>query len=441
MKKALVLCGGGSRGAYEIGVYKAIKELKLEFDIITGTSIGSLIGCLFAQHDYEVACDLWASMSIESVMKDGISFNFSIDSILKQKDKIGPFLKQYLNHKGADNTPLIEMVHRLANEEKLRASNIDFGCVCVKYPSLEPVLITKDEIPEGKLADYLIASSSCFPAFPLHEIEGEKYMDGGYFDNLPIQLALKMGAFEILAIDLNYGKPVHPCYQNSPNIKYILPSIDLGSFLSFEEEQLHNNTLLGYNDMMKAYHQLLGFEYTFENNIKEEIQNQIVSTFIHLVNHFELQMFDGKKQSTLSFFSNHPLTDMISDNIKLKNHMIHYQTYLLLGCEITGELLEVNKYPIYDFEAFNRKLLTIVKELDCQDYMEFVDELISKKDLKVMKELVSNLNHQRFTVCLYHRLNNVDRAGQMQEMRLLAMFLPKELIGALYLCSIDQIFQ
>ena len=169
------MCGGGSRGAYEIGVWQALSAAGLAPDIVTGTSIGALNGALIVQQDYAAALDLWANLRIEDVMQDG--FDLELSAIMENKQKIAPFLKKYINAKGADNTPLKEMIARLVDEEKLRRSPIDFGLVTVRYPSLQAVELTKAQIPEGRIKDYLIATASCFPAFPVYECDGQQYID------------------------------------------------------------------------------------------------------------------------------------------------------------------------------------------------------------------------------------------------------------------------
>ena len=61
-KKALVLCGGGAKGAYHIGVWKALQEIGYEPDIITGTSVGALNGALFTIGKADVAEELWKNI-------------------------------------------------------------------------------------------------------------------------------------------------------------------------------------------------------------------------------------------------------------------------------------------------------------------------------------------------------------------------------------------
>ena len=52
MKRAVVLSGGGAKGAYEIGVWKALRRLSINYDIVCGTSVGALNGVLMVQKDY-----------------------------------------------------------------------------------------------------------------------------------------------------------------------------------------------------------------------------------------------------------------------------------------------------------------------------------------------------------------------------------------------------
>ena len=66
-KLALVLSGGGAKGAYEIGVYKALKRLGKKPDIVTGTSVGALNGVLVVQDDYYKAVKLWKNISFSKV--------------------------------------------------------------------------------------------------------------------------------------------------------------------------------------------------------------------------------------------------------------------------------------------------------------------------------------------------------------------------------------
>ena len=67
-RKALVLAGGGARGSYQVGVWRALTELGWNPQIITGTSVGSLNGAMFALDLYETARDMWTSIRSQDVM-------------------------------------------------------------------------------------------------------------------------------------------------------------------------------------------------------------------------------------------------------------------------------------------------------------------------------------------------------------------------------------
>ena len=68
MKRAVVLSGGGTKGAFELGVWKALNELSIEYDIVTGTSIGSINGALMCMKDYDRCENMWKSMTMTDLV-------------------------------------------------------------------------------------------------------------------------------------------------------------------------------------------------------------------------------------------------------------------------------------------------------------------------------------------------------------------------------------
>ena len=79
-KFALVLSGGGSKGAYEIGVYMALKKMKKNIDIVTGTSIGAINGVFIVQNDLRHALKLWKKISFSVIYNEN---DFPLDKDLK----------------------------------------------------------------------------------------------------------------------------------------------------------------------------------------------------------------------------------------------------------------------------------------------------------------------------------------------------------------------
>ena len=131
-KKAVVLGGGGSRGSYQIGVWKALRELGFDYEIVTGTSVGALNGALMVQKDYELAEAMWQKLKTQDVMDIDVT-----DKVEGPKDltgKAGTFLTEIIKNGGADPRPLEELLRQYIDEEKIGNSPVDFGFVTVEYP-------------------------------------------------------------------------------------------------------------------------------------------------------------------------------------------------------------------------------------------------------------------------------------------------------------------
>lgn len=154
--KALVLAGGGARGSYQVGVWRALIELGWRPQIITGTSVGSLNGAMFALDLYETARDMWLTIRSQDVMELPAE-----DAPLSE---LHAFLKDAVTQGGMDVTPLEEIVERVLDEDKLRKSPIRLGLVTVEQKTLKARELPLEDIPEGKVKDYLLASAACFPA-------------------------------------------------------------------------------------------------------------------------------------------------------------------------------------------------------------------------------------------------------------------------------------
>ena len=95
-------------------------------------------------------------------------------------------------------------------------------------------------------------------------INNEMHVDGGYYDNLPINLAIDLGATEIIAVDLRAIGFKKTIKDKSVDITYITPNNKIGSFLVFDKTQAKKAIKLGYNDTMKKFNKLEGHKFTFK---------------------------------------------------------------------------------------------------------------------------------------------------------------------------------
>ena len=274
MKLGIVLSGGGAKGAYQLGFWKAIRKMKIKYDIVTGTSVGALNGALMVQNSYYKTNKVWKNMSPEMVLgKEVIG--------LSKYELIKKYSKQLFKG-GLEIIALENLLKKNVNLKKIYSSKIDFGIVTVKSSKLKPFELTKSQIPKEKFIDYIIASASCFPAFKKKKIDNENYIDGGFYDNLPINLAIKMGSDTIIAVDLNEIGINKKVNNSKIPIKYITLKNNTGLFLDFNKIMSKNLINYGYNDTMKAFNKLEGNLFTFKKNelhknyikINQKIQNQ-----------------------------------------------------------------------------------------------------------------------------------------------------------------------
>ena len=262
MKRALVLNGGGSRGAYEIGAWQALSELGLRFDGVYGTSIGAMNAAMFAQGDLSGALALWSNITVKQILSVEDEDDFAIDRMVHRKRDVLPFLVENAKHLRMDISPLEALVREHVDEAKIRASGMRLGVMTFRAPQMQGVPMRLCDMKEGSLGDWVIASASCFPIFPARHIDGQRYIDGGYFDNLPIDMAIADGMDEVVAVEV-HPDYTHPEYARMPWLTTVKPLHNLGGFLDFNPDLLRRSRLLGYHDAMKRYGRLEGFLYTF----------------------------------------------------------------------------------------------------------------------------------------------------------------------------------
>ncbi len=201
-KRALVLPGGGGRGAYQVGVVKALYEKGLRFDMAFGTSIGGLNAALLAQGSIERLEEIWHTIRASDIFK------------LPSPQQMGRLL---MGHKLGllDNSPLEELLRREVNLPRLRASNMQIGWCTTDLCSLETKLFMMDEIMStNELIDVLMATSAIPMAFPPRHINGHGlWVDGGLVRNTPMETAIEMGADEIYMVLLHPDK-INVCPTN-----------------------------------------------------------------------------------------------------------------------------------------------------------------------------------------------------------------------------------
>ncbi|HEY9682334.1 MAG TPA: patatin-like phospholipase family protein [Oculatellaceae cyanobacterium] len=188
-RRALVLSGGGARGAYEIGVVKAILERGVHFDLAFGTSIGGINAAFIAQGSFARLEDLWSSMKATDV------FRMPTFSQLRH---------MVIGHRWGllDTSPLEQLLFRELKLDRFLASAMKVGFLTTDLCTLETKITTTDEIDSlPHLVDVLMAASAVPILFPARDLNGEgMWIDSGLVRNTPIETAINMGAQEIYTV-------------------------------------------------------------------------------------------------------------------------------------------------------------------------------------------------------------------------------------------------
>lgn len=265
MKKGygLVLAGGGTKGAYEVGAWKALKELEIDISAIVGTSIGAINGALFLQDDYDKVLELYDNIRFEDLVKISEENKMSEGNIFSTENII-KFTKEFTRNRGLENAPMRDLMKKYIDIDKVYNSKIDYGMVTtsidMKNKSLE---VFKEDINKEELYEYILASA-CFPIFKPQKIGDKQYLDGGMHDNVPVNMLLNKGYKNIIVIDISNGGISRRLQNKDAYIKIIKPNEDLGGPFDFDKKRIKKNMKMGYLDTMKSFNKLQGHYYYFD---------------------------------------------------------------------------------------------------------------------------------------------------------------------------------
>lgn len=430
MKRAIALGAGGARGAYQIGAWKALRELGVDYDIVVGSSIGSVNGVAMVQDDYDLALDLWKNISVDKIFAGDVDLDFEPQDIIGSTEKLVSLLIKILTNKGLDISPFLDLLNDIVDEDKVRASAREFGIVALRVPLIKGMEITKEKMKVGYMAKYILASSSAFPVFPVCEVDGNKYIDGGYYDSLPINFARNLGAEEVVAIDVSLST-THEEELSSNDVIYIKSAWSLGPFLDFDNESIMRNMDLGYNDTMKAYGKYRGFRYTFLLN-DEESFNDVALALKKSIEKVDHEMNLQKYKRIRNILNSKNLLDYIAkytDNKELSPY-----EYLLRAEEICAELFTQNPQEIYDFISLKDQLMSHFNNPRKVDYEKIFNNLSSIMSIMELYEYIKQISNEEIIASILYKL--LDGQDIVSEMAKIAIIAPEAVISGLYLFEI-----
>lgn len=361
-KLGLVLEGGGAKGSYHLGVYKALNEMGYVFDGVAGTSIGALNGALIAQGDWQKAYDLWSNISnkkIYGINEDAFNSlkkgDFSSENIEYAAGVIGNIIKS----KGIDTMNMKTLFFSQLNEKKLRKSKIDLGIVTIKLPEFKPVEIFKKDIPKGEIASYLMASAN-FPLFKRESNNQGNFIDGGLLNNLPLNMLPTKGINDLIAVR-TFGVGITKSYKN-PKVKvtYIEPSKNLGATLDFDRDTARRNLNLGYFDTYRTLKGYKGKEFCIKP-LREDFS--YINTLIYTAdsNILKAAKVMGYKNINPKRFMFEKLLPQVADYLEM-GMSTSYEELVLSFFEEVAKVLPVDKNRIYSADEFIREVRTLYRK-------------------------------------------------------------------------------
>ncbi len=348
---ALVLGGGGAKGAYEVGAIAALDELGIKAGSVFGTSVGALHAAMYAQGSMDAAAALWDNIRLSDVVsEESLAIADDAENIFDHPEKLLEFITRYAQKKGVDVSPLMDILHKLIDEDKIRRSGVHLGIVTTRFPSLAMVEKRLEEMETGSLIDWLMASASCFPIFPMKQVGGDRYIDGGFCDNTPVEMAVRSGARDIVAIDIGKHRS-HTQYDRRPNITYIRTSQPLGGLLTLDSVLSARNRILGYNDVMRAFGRMRGVSYSFDAVDAQALYARAQDYVIHLTQ-LETSMCHSNALTRTREIGA-PFFSLLEEDLPEKADCIDY---LLRGCELCAQIAEVNPAQVMTFATLRDEL-------------------------------------------------------------------------------------
>ena len=276
---AVALEGGGARGAYQIGAWRALKEAGVHITAVAGTSVGALNGALITMGDLDRAEELWSNIHYSEVMDvddeemgDLLRGDFRGLDLRRVLDK----LTGVIRNRGLDVTPLRNWIRQIADPEVIRASDTELYIVTYSLSDQKELELRAKDLEDDELHDMLLASAY-LPAFRAERMEGKLYADGGVRDVLPLHVLVENGYTNIIAVRL-YGfgimRPVK--IPEGTALYTVAPKEKLGGILEFEAEQSQRNIRLGYYDAQRFLYGLRGVSYYIDGQWSEERARQFL---------------------------------------------------------------------------------------------------------------------------------------------------------------------
>lgn len=264
----LVLSGGGGKGAYQVGVLKAMEELGMldRIEAIAGSSIGALNAVLLAQQDIRKMEEVWSQITPDQIFSAELSYEDILSEIADIFQDVKEFLEsatldQYIKSARTDGlcsrVGLIKIMDEFIDFDKVRSYHKEIYVTIAKVINGIPVAEyrTLRDKSDEQIKKLLLASSALPIIYDAVDIDSVLYRDGGIADNVPMKPLRDRGIKQFYVLRHSEGKVTFT--ENEEQEILIRPSHEIGDFLTGTVDFNHKNILyrmaLGYYDGLAVF--------------------------------------------------------------------------------------------------------------------------------------------------------------------------------------------
>ena len=295
MKIGLVLAGGGGKGAYQLGVWKALKEFGVDkyIKVLSGTSVGAINAALFAQNDLRKAEMMWNEVDMETLIpltkieliKKGMQLAIGAKGL--------KYIKKYNMGKVIENGDVptegfIRFIDKYLDTNKIKDRGVTCYASCTEMPDFN-VKYFKINNYEDSIAKNIILGSASLPLiYKSSVIDGKRYLDGGMVDNIPIKPVYDEGCDIIIVVLLSQNAYIDK--KQFPNAKIIEISPSnlnegvIGGVLNLDHEAKRRRINEGYLDAVNTLGAVLYLKnFSRANNVRER-HYKVIKAFDRLLN-------------------------------------------------------------------------------------------------------------------------------------------------------------
>ena len=361
----IVLEGGGARGAYQVGAWRALREAGIKIKGVSGTSVGALNGVMMCMDELEEAEAVWASMDYSRVLDvepkviDSLKhlnfrfFNFT---------EMAAAMKKAVKGGGLNIDPLKHLIAEMVDEEKVRNSPIECFATTFSVSERKEVNFDLKQAQEGAMKDMLLASSY-FPGFKNDKLFGKTYMDGGSVNNVPINVLTDRGYKDLIVIRI-YGIGVDReklfDIPEDVTIYKIAPRKNIGGILEFEAERARRNMRLGYFDAMRMIYGLEGRKYYIDMPHSEAYYFDRMMSELVLLQRFLTPYVKEDDFAKLSGYRvyTEKIFPYLAKKLKLESDWDYRDLYGAF-LELCARKMDLEVLQIYSAEDIIEKVITI----------------------------------------------------------------------------------